>query len=100
MISFFGLASSIIAIVSIAALVLHHRLIEKRGVVDDALAKVNELLFLAEDEEKEALDANSEEIDDAARAYNDAVVMYNAYISKFPGKIIAFMVGLKQERGM
>lgn len=101
MISLFGFASAVVATVSIVALVLHFKLMEKRGVVDDALAKINELLFLAEDEdENKALDASSEEIKDAVRAYNDAVDVYNAYISRFPGKIMAVIVGLKKERGM
>lgn len=98
MISFFGLVSAVVAIVSITALVLHFKLIEKRGAVDDALAKVNELLFLAE--EDEAPDANPDEIGSATKAYNDAVDVYNRYISQFPGKVVAFMVGLKKEQGI
>jgi len=101
MISVFGVISAVVAVASVVALVLHFKLMQKRSVVDDALAKVNELLFFAEDEDESgALDATSEGIEAVTGAYNDAVSIYNAYISCFPGKIMAVIVGLKKERGI
>ena len=95
MISAFGIISAVVAIAAVAALVLHFKLMQKRGAVDDALAEINTLLFLAEDE-----NTPTEAIDAATGAYNDAVDVYNAYISCFPGKMMASIVGLKKEQGM
>jgi len=99
MISIFGIISAVVAVVSIVALVLHNKLMQKRSIVDDSLIRLNELLFLAEDE-GEMPEVTSEEIEAATEVYNDAVEIYNAYISCFPGKVMAFIVGLKKERGM
>jgi len=96
MISVFGAISAIIAVVCIAVLVLHFKLMKKRGPVDDAFAQINELLYRQEHEE-EALDT---EVKDAIKAYNDAVGHYNAYISKLPGIVIAGLVGMKKEKEM
>jgi len=101
MISAFGIISAVVAIAAVAALVLHFKLMQKRGAVDDALAEINALLFLAEDEDGSKLSqTTSEDIEAATGAYNDAVDVYNAYISCFPGKMMASIVGLKKEQGM
>ncbi|MCL2287266.1 MAG: LemA family protein [Firmicutes bacterium] len=100
MISLFGIISAVVAVVSIIAMVLHFRLMQKRGAVDEALASINDILYAIteyDDDNEEAPAATSEEIEEAARAYNDAVKIYNEYISRFPGKIIALVVGFKKE---
>ena len=92
MISVFGGVSAVIAVVCIMALVLHFKLMQRRSLVDDAFAKINELL-----QEEDVLD---EDIKNATKAYNDAVGHYNMYISEFPGRVIASLVGMKKEKEM
>jgi len=96
MISLFGGISAFIATVCIYTLVLHHKLMQKRSHVDNALAQIDDLLYYQK-HDKEDLDAN---IKDAVKVYNDAVGHYNAHISKFPGAVIAGLVGMKKEKEM
>ena len=92
MISVFGVISAVAAAVSVAALVLHFKLMQRRTAVDEALAAANELLYFYEDPDEadeEIPDVSREEAAAAVTAYNDAALAYNAYISAFPGKIMA-----------
>ena len=101
MISIFGVISIVAAVVSIVALVLHFRLMQKRGAVDEALAAANALLYFLEDsDEKEIPEVDPEEVEAAVAAYNDVVGTYNAYIAAFPGKIMAAIVGFKKEHAI
>ena len=86
MISTFGLISLVVAAVAIYALLAHFKLMQKRTGVDSAGIKL-----------EEALDASPEEFAAAVGAYNDAVDLYNKHISDYPGKIMAAMVGFKEE---
>jgi len=47
---------------------------------------------------KDELTENSHEIERAVRAFNEVLVKYNRYVSKFPGRIVSFAVGLKPEK--
>jgi len=98
MISIFGILSAVAAVVSIVALVLHFKLMQKRSAVDDALIKMDELMYLQDEENEETLEARS--LEDATGAYNNAVNAYNDYISKFPGIVMALVVGFKKEKLM
>jgi len=82
--STFGLVSLVVAVVSIYALWLHYKLMQQRGGLDAALLKV-----------EEAPDAAR--FDAAVVVYNKTVDSYNHYISNFPGKIMAAVVGFKEE---
>ena len=86
MVSTFGIISLVVALVAIYALVMHFKLMKKRNGVDDAATMLTE-----------ALDAMTDEPVDAIRAYNNAVDVYNFYISKYPGKIMASLVGFEKE---
>ena len=86
MVSTFGIISLVVASVAICALIMHFKLMKKRTGVDDAAVILTE-----------ALDAMMDEPIDAIRAYNDAVDAYNFYISKYPGKIMALLVGFEKE---
>jgi len=100
MISIFGVVSAIVAILSIAALVLHFKLMQRRGALEDALANMKAALYPLEsedDENEEAPAATQEKVEEAAKAYNDAVKVYNEYISRFPGIIMAMVVGFEKE---
>jgi len=85
MISLFGIISAVVAVAAIYAMYLHSRLMKKRTAVDDALRKIHE-----------ALDAE-EDFEPAMEAYNAAVDEYNRCISNFPVKIMAAIVGFKEE---
>jgi len=86
MVSTFGIISLVVALVAIYALIMHLKLMKKRAGVDDAA------VVLAE-----ALDAMMDKPIDAIRAYNNAVDAYNFYITKYPGKIMALLVGFEKE---
>lgn len=90
MVSLFGMVSAVVAAVSIATLILHFRLMQRRGAVDEALAAANELLHPAGP-------VDPGDVKAAVAAYNSAVQAYNVYISAFPGKIMAAIVGFKKE---
>jgi len=96
-ISLLGLFSIIVLIPCIYALFMHHKLITKRGSFDDALRKCHEL----EDElDYEFLSTESEKLEEIKKAQEDlknAAEIYNDFVCKFPGKIIALIVGLKPE---
>jgi hypothetical protein len=100
MISAFGLISAVVAIVAIVALVLHHKLMKRRALVDETFLQVDELMYFAEDETEEASDAILYELENALNAYNNSVKIYNEYISKFPGNVMALLVGFKKEKMM
>ena len=103
MISIFGIVSAVAAVVSVAALVLHFKLMQRRGAVDEALAAANELLYFYQDPDEgdeEIPDVDREELQAAIAAYNNAVAVYNGYISAFPGKIMAGIVGFKKEQAL
>ena len=121
-----GLISSIILVTVIAVLIIHRRLITRRGRVDDALAALDELLRDRLDElpastaaeyefletlqiaelehiiakwpkvQKISPDASTEEILAVVDDHNTHVRAYNAYISTPRGKTIAFMAALDQ----
>ena len=86
MISTFGLVSLIVASVAIYALWVHFKLMQKRTGIDNAGIKI-----------EEALDASPGELAAAVRVYNDVVDAYNRHISDYPGKIMAAIVGFKEE---
>ncbi|MCL1845690.1 MAG: LemA family protein [Defluviitaleaceae bacterium] len=46
----------------------------------------------------EILRENIAETDVAAVEYNEAAAVYNAYIAKFPAKIMAILLGMTQEK--
>ena len=85
MISGFGIVSLLVLIISVAAMILHFRLMQKRGSVDEAF-----------DILEEALETNSTELGDALRDYDNAVAVYNGYIAKFPANFLALLCGLKK----
>jgi hypothetical protein len=65
-----------------------------------ALPKINKALSPLNDEpvfEKE-LTHNAEYIKKTAKAYNESIIAYNGCIARFPGMLVAFMVGIKQEK--
>jgi len=86
MISTFGIISLVVAAVAIYALLAHFKLMQKRSGIDSAVIKI-----------EEALDAPPGELAAAIEAYNDAVDSYNEHISNYPGKIMASLVGFKEE---
>jgi len=119
-----GLISSIILVTVIAILIIHRRLITRRGRVDDTLAVLDELLRDRLDElsvntktdteffeslqvadidyiinkwpkvQKILPHASTEEILAVVEEHNAYVRAYNAYIATPRGKTIAFMVAL------
>ena len=86
-VSAFGVISLFVAVVAIYALYLHKELLELRTNVDKWLQKISDIL------EFDIL----EDCTDIVDSYNNAVNAYNAYIAKFPGKIMAVLVGFKEE---
>jgi len=49
-------------------------------------------------EDNEAFEQNKNDIAAAINNYNAYVIVYNAYISKYPGSAIAFLTGLRKEK--
>jgi len=121
-----GLASCIIFVTVIAVLIIHRRLITRRGRVEDTLAILDDMLRDRLEElcvstkteanfldalqvadidhiinkwpkvQKISPDASTEEILAVVGEYNTHVRAYNAYIATPRGRTIAFMVGLDQ----
>ena len=119
-----GLVSCIIFVIVIAMLIVHNRLMKRRGKVEDTLAALEEMLrdrleelcteLPNESEFFESLQvsdidhiinawakvqkispsANTAEILAVAGAYNIYVKEYNAYIATPRGRTIAFMVAI------
>lgn len=86
MISIFGIISLVVLAVSVTLLVWHSRMMKLRNAVDFYLENISYVLVNTPEELKTAIET-----------YNDTVNIYNEYISIFPGKVSAAMVGLKEE---
>ena len=103
--SMLGVLSIIILIPCVYAMISHHKLITLRGDVDDVISALEELQFEAEEEYIKNPDVeNPEENIEIAEKINlmktdlaEKLEKYNIYVSKFPGSIVAAMVGLKRE---
>jgi len=134
---------AIIFVLSVSAMVLHFKVMKRRGAVDESLAVLDNLLrerieiiyemtegapetdelrekcaeFSAYDtrrlinsifeideaaeiltEDRNFLDENIIETEQARAAFNDIINAYNAYIAIFPARIMAFFLGLSQEK--
>ena len=146
MISMLGVLSLVILLLSVGALILHYRLLQLRGALDDSFSGLDELLRVRleiiydiantmenshelkercirysgrevraiiksmpkfhkaiaathiENDIKTALTENTHEIERSIRTYNENLLKYNTYVSKPPGIILAFAVGLKSEK--
>ena len=86
-ISTFWVISFVVLAVSLYTLWQHFRLMKRRGAVDEAACKVEDAFELGNYEQQVA----------EINAYNEAVKIYNEYISKPPGLISAALVGLTAE---
>ena len=95
MISIFGGVSVFVAVVSVYAMALHHKLMQRRSRVDEAIAVIHELKMLPDESELLQNDIDIEK--EAIAAYNEVAGDYNAFISKYPGNLMAALVGLKVE---
>ena len=62
------------------------------------LPKLHKAIEDLKNNEDKALEENAQEIEQSTKAYNDVLVKYNEYVSKFPGIVLAFLVGLKTEK--
>lgn len=121
-----GAISIFVALICVGALILHLFVMKRRVALDTRFAALDnllharlELLYEAETvEAQEICDAaaletrkllkfatrmkiensDNDEIERAVAACNEAIAEYNAYIAKFPAKIMAFFLGLKQEK--
>jgi hypothetical protein len=82
MFSAFGLGSIIVIIASVAAMILHYKVMKRRAAVDEGFFALK----------------NAEDSDEAAEKLSIAIAEYNAYISRFPARQMAYMLGLEQEK--
>jgi len=92
MIFVFSGVSSLVFLVSAFGLFAHGQLIKKRGRVDDLRMQLTDNFddSAVSDEEYEA----------RLGEYATAVADYNGYVSRFPGKMIGFMVGIGTVEGL
>jgi len=104
MLSAFGIASLLIFLISIRALIYHYQLMRKRGAVDHSLTQIEELIYIRQDIlmdiDESDLAANTAAIESAMHLCNDAIQQYNAYVTKFPARLIAFAAGLSKEKAL
>lgn len=123
MISSFGAVSILIFLASVGVMILHFKVMRRRGAADEALAALDDLLrerletlfetaapeirekcqALAALETRELFDAiqkienTPQETEKAIAAYNEKISEYNAYIEKFPARAMAVVLGMKKE---
>ena len=112
MISAFGIASVLVLALSIYAMILHFKLMKKRTAMDESLAELefllHEQLESIEDPEIENLkklyksmqktESITPEIKEAMRSANHTIKAYNAHISVYPAKAMAFILGFSAEK--
>jgi ElaB/YqjD/DUF883 family membrane-anchored ribosome-binding protein len=119
----FAIFALIILAASVNLLILHFKVMKRRGAVDscfealdESLRELNEQIFKATDDETQrekciesaALDTRSllrtlrkkipPETKEQIKTANQAINMYNDYISKSPMRQMAFVLGLGVEK--
>jgi len=117
-----GAISILILVPGILLLVIHAKVMNRRGKVDESLMEIDEILrerlqqlddslpqydTLMMGETSQLIDAiphlqqpGDSQLKLAINQYNSFVADYNMYISKFPGKLIAKMVGIGVMEGI
>ena len=86
MITSFGIVSLIVFFLCVAGLVLHYSVMKHRTRLDLALEALE---ILAEEDE-----TTDEKYTAAQEEYDNALTAYKACISRFPGNVVAKVLGL------
>jgi len=118
MISILGIFSAVILLLCVTVLAMHRTMLKYRAPVDESLAQLDDLLHerlallgydtdgdiqdmwhvlstITDDMAQDAaLQENTMALAAAIQAYNASLGPYNAFISRFPGCLIADMTGL------
>ena len=82
MITSFGVLSLVVLVICIVGMVLHYQMMLRRGRLDDLLRVL---------EETETLDETTTSKNERDLGY--AIAAYNTYIARFPGVIMAKILG-------
>jgi len=97
--SIFGFISMFIVVVSVAAIVLHYKIMKRRAPVDIHMEELEELMRQRQEQEiAEEIEEIESAISEAIITLNTAISEYNTYIIKDPTiTLMAKILGLSQE---
>ncbi|MCL2571851.1 MAG: LemA family protein [Defluviitaleaceae bacterium] len=100
--SIFGFISMFIAVVSVAAIVLHYKIMKRRAPVDIHMEELEELMRQRQEQESpEEIEVIENTISEAITILNTAITEYNTYIAKDPTiALMAKILGLSQEESI
>jgi len=93
-VTIFGTVSVIVFIASVTVSILYTKVMRLKDGVDEAFAEMDEILAT---ESVDAENDYTEQLEKSVQKTNKAIDDYNKQIKKFPGSLIAMLVGLKKE---